>query len=221
MREAAEYRLERALDAGNSSGSRLPKTASSGFFCVIIGASRARRPSATEFMPTKTRSSLAHLLDRNRSWALDLRNRDPEFFTRLAAQQAPKYLWIGCSDSRVPANQIIDMAPGVDVLRTFATVASRDMPNDEMASRSMSLIPKSASMTTASRVVLTRIRQDSTAPTQSTISDLSRTWSIGYGGGACRMSALGDAEVSFRVFCNVAKPENKIIGDCLIAISHV
>jgi carbonic anhydrase len=74
-------------------------------------------------MPTKTRSSLAHLLDRNRTWALDLRNRDPEFFTRLAAQQAPKYLWIGCSDSRVPANQIIDMAPGeVFVQRNVANV---------------------------------------------------------------------------------------------------
>src|SRR5689334_5042434 len=54
-------------------------------------------------------SSLAHLLARNRVWSQDLRARDPQFFQRLAEQQAPKYLWIGCSDSRVPANQIIDM----------------------------------------------------------------------------------------------------------------
>jgi carbonic anhydrase len=74
-------------------------------------------------MPKKTDSSLIHLLDRNRAWSLDLRARDPEYFSRLASQQAPKYLWIGCSDSRVPANQIIDMAPGeVFVQRNVANV---------------------------------------------------------------------------------------------------
>ena len=74
-------------------------------------------------MPNKTDSSLIHLLERNRAWSLDLRSRDPEFFARLASQQAPKYLWIGCSDSRVPANQIIDMAPGeVFVQRNVANV---------------------------------------------------------------------------------------------------
>jgi carbonic anhydrase len=68
-------------------------------------------------------SSLAHLLARNRTWSQDLRARDPQFFRRLAEQQAPKYLWIGCSDSRVPANQIIDMAPGeVFVQRNVANV---------------------------------------------------------------------------------------------------
>ncbi|MBS0590356.1 MAG: carbonate dehydratase [Proteobacteria bacterium] len=67
--------------------------------------------------------SLAHLLERNRVWSLDLRAHDPDFFHRLAEQQAPKYLWIGCSDSRVPANQIIDMAPGeVFVHRNVANV---------------------------------------------------------------------------------------------------
>ena len=71
----------------------------------------------------KPKSSLVELLERNRAWSLDLRKRDPEFFSRLAAQQAPKYLWIGCSDSRVPANQIIDMAPGeVFVHRNVANV---------------------------------------------------------------------------------------------------
>jgi carbonic anhydrase len=55
---------------------------------------------------------LPHLFERNRAWA-DARTReDPKFFERLAAQQAPEYLWIGCSDSRVPANQIVDLLPG-------------------------------------------------------------------------------------------------------------
>ena len=68
-------------------------------------------------------SSLSHLLERNRAWSLDLRARDPNYFHRLAEQQAPKYLWIGCSDSRVPANQIIDMEPGeVFVQRNVANV---------------------------------------------------------------------------------------------------
>lgn len=63
------------------------------------------------------------LLERNRAWSEALRARDPAFFKRLSAQQAPQYLWIGCSDSRVPANQIIDMAPGeVFVHRNVANV---------------------------------------------------------------------------------------------------
>jgi carbonic anhydrase len=57
-------------------------------------------------------SSLDHLLDRNRRWSLDIRARQPDFFQRLTAQQNPKYLWIGCSDSRVPANEIVDLLPG-------------------------------------------------------------------------------------------------------------
>ncbi|MBS0514435.1 MAG: carbonate dehydratase [Proteobacteria bacterium] len=75
----------------------------------------------TTLPPSKSR--LAHLLERNHAWSLDLRRRDPDYFHRLADQQAPKYLWIGCSDSRVPANQIIDMAPGeVFVQRNVANV---------------------------------------------------------------------------------------------------
>ena len=67
--------------------------------------------------------NLRELLERNRAWSSALRERDPEYFRRLSAQQAPKYLWIGCSDSRVPANQIIDMAPGeVFVHRNVANV---------------------------------------------------------------------------------------------------
>ena len=57
-------------------------------------------------------SSLEHLLDRNRRWSRDIHAREPDFFQRLAAQQSPKYLWIGCSDSRVPANEIVDLLPG-------------------------------------------------------------------------------------------------------------
>jgi carbonic anhydrase len=52
------------------------------------------------------------LFDNNRAWSARMTADDPEFFTRLAEQQAPEYLWIGCSDSRVPANEIVDLAPG-------------------------------------------------------------------------------------------------------------
>ena len=57
-------------------------------------------------------SDLNELLERNKAWASRVRAEDPEFFKRLSTQQAPKYLWIGCSDSRVPANQIMGLAPG-------------------------------------------------------------------------------------------------------------
>ncbi|WP_341676929.1 carbonate dehydratase [Niveibacterium sp. SC-1] len=57
-------------------------------------------------------SSLENLLDRNRKWANDMLAGDGDYFARLASQQTPEYLWIGCSDSRVPANQIVDLAPG-------------------------------------------------------------------------------------------------------------
>lgn len=68
-------------------------------------------------------SPLAGLLEKNREWSERINREDPEFFERLSKQQAPEYLWIGCSDSRVPANQIIDMAPGeVFVHRNIANV---------------------------------------------------------------------------------------------------
>ena len=67
--------------------------------------------------------SIDNLLARNREWAERVRTEDPGFFERLSGQQAPEYLWIGCSDSRVPANQIIGMAPGeVFVHRNVANV---------------------------------------------------------------------------------------------------
>jgi carbonic anhydrase len=56
--------------------------------------------------------SLDNLLARNRAWATKIRKADPEFFYRLARQQSPQYLWIGCSDSRVPSTQLVDLAPG-------------------------------------------------------------------------------------------------------------
>lgn len=68
-------------------------------------------------------STLERLLHNNREWSDRIQREDPEFFLRLSRQQAPEYLWIGCSDSRVPANQIIDMAPGeVFVHRNIANV---------------------------------------------------------------------------------------------------
>jgi carbonic anhydrase len=56
--------------------------------------------------------TLAHLFDNNRKWSQRIKERDPNFFDTLAHQQSPKYLWIGCSDSRVPANEIVDLLPG-------------------------------------------------------------------------------------------------------------
>jgi hypothetical protein len=55
---------------------------------------------------------LTELFDQNRAWAQDITSRDPEFFLKLSAQQTPRFLWIGCSDSRVPANEIVGLAPG-------------------------------------------------------------------------------------------------------------
>jgi carbonic anhydrase len=55
---------------------------------------------------------LNHLFLNNRAWADGIHRQDPEFFERLSRQQSPAYLWIGCSDSRMPANQIVGLAPG-------------------------------------------------------------------------------------------------------------
>jgi len=57
-------------------------------------------------------AGLEHLIENNRAWAQSTLERDPGFFRTLAKQQAPEYLWIGCSDSRVPANQIVGLLPG-------------------------------------------------------------------------------------------------------------
>src|SRR3989338_8939590 len=59
-----------------------------------------------------SRSILKDLFDRNQALAAETVARDPNFFTDLASLQAPKYLWIGCADSRVPANEIVGLRPG-------------------------------------------------------------------------------------------------------------
>ncbi|MEL0613569.1 carbonate dehydratase [Marinomonas arenicola] len=67
--------------------------------------------------------SLSHLFQKNREWAEKVNGEDPDFFETLSKQQRPEYLWIGCADSRVPANQIVDLMPGeVFVHRNIANV---------------------------------------------------------------------------------------------------
>ena len=73
---------------------------------------------------------LDHLKANNRSWAAGKISADPNFFKRLLGQQAPEYLWIGCADSRVPANEIVGLAPGeIFVHRNVANIVRPDDPN--------------------------------------------------------------------------------------------
>ncbi len=66
---------------------------------------------------------LKHLFDQNRAWADRIRAREPDFFINLSRQQSPEYLWIGCADSRVPANEIVGLLPGeIFVHRNVANV---------------------------------------------------------------------------------------------------
>lgn len=68
---------------------------------------------------------LEQLFQNNRNWAVEKIAEDADFFIKLAAQQTPEYLWIGCSDSRVPANEIVDLAPGeLFVHRNIANVVA-------------------------------------------------------------------------------------------------
>jgi carbonic anhydrase len=68
---------------------------------------------------------LKELFERNRAWAHGIREADPSFFHELSIQQSPRYLWIGCSDSRVPANQIVGLLPGeLFVHRNVANVVA-------------------------------------------------------------------------------------------------
>jgi len=67
--------------------------------------------------------ALRELFEQNKQWSERMTSKDPEFFSKLAEQQSPNFLWIGCSDSRVPANQIVGLAPGeVFVHRNVANV---------------------------------------------------------------------------------------------------
>jgi carbonic anhydrase len=63
-------------------------------------------------MPHKNSQALEQLFENNRTWAESMVAKDADFFKRLVSQQAPEYLWIGCSDSRVPANDIVNLLPG-------------------------------------------------------------------------------------------------------------
>lgn len=68
---------------------------------------------------------LKHLFENNQKWAQAMREENPSFFTELSKQQTPPYLWIGCADSRVPANQIVGLTPGqVFVHRNVANIVS-------------------------------------------------------------------------------------------------
>ncbi|MFF7707166.1 carbonate dehydratase [Pseudomonas sp. NPDC007930] len=71
---------------------------------------------------------LQELLDNNARWADAIKQRDPDFFAKLARQQTPEYLWIGCSDARVPANEIVGMLPGD--LFVHRNVANVVLPTD-------------------------------------------------------------------------------------------
>jgi carbonic anhydrase len=71
--------------------------------------------------------SLPHLFENNRAWATRKTRQDPEYFSRLCGLQAPRYLWIGCADSRVPANEIVGLEPGeLFVHRNVANLVRAD-----------------------------------------------------------------------------------------------
>lgn len=73
---------------------------------------------------------LSYLFDNNRRWVGQITAKDPTFFQRLARQQTPKYLWIGCADSRVPANEIVGLMPGeLFVHRNVSNVVAHADPN--------------------------------------------------------------------------------------------
>jgi len=73
---------------------------------------------------------LSHLFENNRRWVEQLISADPDFFLRLSRQQTPKYLWIGCADSRVPANEIVGLLPGeLFVHRNISNVVAPGDPN--------------------------------------------------------------------------------------------
>jgi len=73
---------------------------------------------------------LDHLFENNRRWVAKITARDPGFFQKLSRQQTPKYLWIGCADSRVPANEIVGLLPGeLFVHRNVSNVVALDDPN--------------------------------------------------------------------------------------------
>src|SRR5512146_1165138 len=75
-------------------------------------ATASGRRTPDDSRSNATMAEITALIDNNRAWAARMTKNDPRFFARLASQQAPKFLWIGCSDSRVPANEIVGLDPG-------------------------------------------------------------------------------------------------------------
>jgi len=87
---------------------------------------------------------LPELIENNRRWAEQISETDPEFFSKLAQGQKPEYLWIGCADSRVPANQIVGLMPGeVFVHRNIANVVVHSDFNRRRLAREIALIASS------------------------------------------------------------------------------
>ena len=88
---------------------------------------------ARQLVPQKVEQlddALDNLLERNRNWVARKTDHDPEFFARLVGQRRPGFFWIGCSDSRVPATEIVDLDPGeMFVHRNVANIASPDDPS--------------------------------------------------------------------------------------------
>lgn len=105
----------------------MPRIAFASWHRLAIFTHRAMdwRANAAFNGPANHQDMLDHLLKNNRAWANSILANDPNFFSKLAEQQAPEYLWIGCSDSRVPANQITNLAPGeIFVHRNVANVVA-------------------------------------------------------------------------------------------------
>lgn len=98
-----------------------------GAFPILLNRSEGRNSVASEGGPLlsfRRMLTLSHLFKNNRDWAERVLAGDPDFFLRLSKMQAPNYLWIGCSDSRVPANQIVGLLPGeLFVHRNIANLA--------------------------------------------------------------------------------------------------
>src|SRR6185503_1393789 len=97
-----------AWAASSSSGPSPARAREAAAWCSSPQTRRAATPSDSR----RRMRSLSHLFDANRAWSQAMRLQDPEFFSKLSRQQFPEYLWIGCSDSRVPANQIVGLLPG-------------------------------------------------------------------------------------------------------------
>lgn len=95
---------------------------------VVHPAKQTAQPAASQAEASV--AELSELFERNRAWAKRKTQNDPDFFQRLVAQQRPRYFWIGCSDSRVPATEIVDLDPGeMFVHRNVANLANPSDPN--------------------------------------------------------------------------------------------